>query len=60
MRRILAHEVALEGTCLMNQEGKTCAELVELTIKVFHLTRNVFQVMLYNLVIHQLELTVHK
>ena len=29
----------------MNQEGKACAELVELTIKVFHHTRNVSQVM---------------
>ncbi len=31
MRRIHAHRVAQEGTCWMNQEGKTCAELVELT-----------------------------
>ncbi len=41
----------------MNQEGKTCPELVQLTIKTFLTTQNVFLVMLYNLVIHQLELT---
>ncbi len=35
---------------------KIHAQLVELAIKVFHLTRNVFQAILYNLDI-QLELT---
>ena len=40
-----------------NEEGKTCAQLVELTIKVFHMTRKVFQVMPNNFVIHQLEPT---
>ncbi len=40
----------------MNQEHKTCAELVELTIKLSHTTSNVCLVMLNNLVIYQLEL----
>ncbi len=56
MRKNPGHGVALEGACWINQEGKTCAKLVELTGKVFYITRNVFQVMLINLVIHQLEL----
>ena len=33
----------------MNQEGKTYVKLVELTIKVLYITRNVLQVMLNNL-----------
>ena len=41
----------------MNKEGKTCAQLVELTIKVFHATRKIFQVIHNNLVIHQVEPT---
>ncbi len=37
IRRIHARWVALEGTFWMNQEGKTCAELVELPLvyKIF-------------------------
>ena len=51
VRRNHANGVALEGTCWVNQEGKTCAELVGLTVKVIYTTRNVFQVMFINLYI---------
>ena len=38
----------------MNEESKTCAQLDELTIKVFYITRKVFQVMPNNPVIHNM------
>ena len=56
-RRIHACGAAQEGTCSMNEEGKTCAQLAELPMKVSHKTRKIFPVMLYNLVIHHLEPT---
>ena len=57
IRRIHACSAAQEGTCWMNGEGKTCAQLVELTIKVSNETKKIFQVTYNNIVIRQLEPT---